>query len=463
MAHKVGTAVAQHIIDTLSGKAQSAMSWGMLKLGGWFSPNQPLAPVAPEDVTGRTWDYPTGYNLRLRPRDTELTQFEQLRSFAQSYDVLRLLIETRKDQMCRLKWSIKTIEGGESNRKTKAVEKLLKRPDGRKRWTSWLRQLLEDMLVIDAATIYPQATFGGELHALKIIDGATIRPIIDYYGDHAGYQQVLKGLPAVDYSLDELLYQVRNPRSNKVYGYSPVEQIIMTVNIALRRQLWQLDSFTKGNIPDVLVGLPPEWTPDQIKSFQLWWDEVMDTGGTQLPRHAKMIPKADIFEVKKGELFGEAEEWLARVCCFAFSISPQAFVKQQNRATAESAKDSADEEGLAPTMQWVKDVMDDIIERFYGDDIEFKWETDTQIDAKTQAEIDQIYINAGVYNAEYVADRNGIDAKYIPDPAVIAAEKQAKAQSMLPGSGNPNPKDKATAKPKPAAKPKQTTKQDKKQ
>jgi len=28
----------------------------------------------------------------------------------------------------------------------------------------------------------------------------------------------------------------RNPRPHKAYGFSPVEQIVMTVNIALRRQ-----------------------------------------------------------------------------------------------------------------------------------------------------------------------------------------------------------------------------------
>ena len=42
----------------------------------------------------------------------------------------------------------------------------------------------------------------------------------------------------------------------------------MTVNIALRRQLWQLDYFTEGSIPDALIGVPQGWTPDQIKQFQ---------------------------------------------------------------------------------------------------------------------------------------------------------------------------------------------------
>jgi len=42
----------------------------------------------------------------------------------------------------------------------------------------------------------------------------------------------------------------------------------MTVNIALRRQLWQLDYYSEGSIPDALIGVPAGWTPDQIKQFQ---------------------------------------------------------------------------------------------------------------------------------------------------------------------------------------------------
>jgi hypothetical protein len=31
---------------------------------------------------------------------------------------------------------------------------------------------------------------------------------------------------------------------------------LLVVNIALRRQLWQLDCFTEGLIPDALLGVP---------------------------------------------------------------------------------------------------------------------------------------------------------------------------------------------------------------
>ena len=70
----------------------------------------------------------------------------------------------------------------------------------------------------------------------------------------SAYQQVLQGLPAVNYSARDIVHRPRNVRAHKVYGYSPVQQMLMTVNIALRRQLWQLDYYIEGSIPDALIG-----------------------------------------------------------------------------------------------------------------------------------------------------------------------------------------------------------------
>src|SRR3984957_5195079 len=54
----------------------------------------------------------------------------------------------------------------------------LARPDRRHSFADWLRMLLEEMLVIDAASLYPRYNRGGSLYALDNIDGATIKPLI---------------------------------------------------------------------------------------------------------------------------------------------------------------------------------------------------------------------------------------------------------------------------------------------
>ena len=88
---------------------QSPPSAGIARGSGadWFGPLNPLNPIAPPDIAGRRFDFPVGYNLVIRPRAYEPVGFHELRAFADAYDLLRLVIETRKDQMERQRWRIR--------------------------------------------------------------------------------------------------------------------------------------------------------------------------------------------------------------------------------------------------------------------------------------------------------------------------------------------------------------------
>src|SRR5690242_3750331 len=96
----------------------------------WMSPNQPIEPVA-QEAAGRRFDYPVGYNLYYTPRGGELTSFGQLRALAENCDLVRMAIETRKDQLCSLKWGVMHIDADKDiadDPRAKAIEKLLRCP-----------------------------------------------------------------------------------------------------------------------------------------------------------------------------------------------------------------------------------------------------------------------------------------------------------------------------------------------
>lgn len=382
----------------------------------WFGPLQPLPPVAPQETAGRQFDYPVGYNVNTAPRQGEAVSFAQLRGLADSCDVLRLVIETRKDQLAKLKWTIRPIDDSKEGEdpRAKEVKEFLKHPDKEHTFTQWLRMLVEDLLVIDAPVIYPRRTLGGGLYALEPMDGATIKRVLGADGrtprpPDPAYQQVLKGLSAINYTTDELLYLARNIRTHKVYGYSPVEQVVITVNIALRRQVNQLQYYTEGNVPNLLFRVPETWNPDQIRQFQEMWDAL--TQG-QTKHKGLFVPHGvDPIDTKAQALKDEFDEWLARVICFCFSISPQAFVKQMNRATSETAMEMALEEGLAPLMLWVKESIDTIIGQYFGyADLEFEWSDEKDIDQLRNAQINDLYIRNGVKSVDEVRAELGMDS-----------------------------------------------------
>jgi hypothetical protein len=69
---------------------------------------------------------------------------------------------------------------------------------------------------------------------------------------------------------------------------------------------------------------------------------------------------AKVHQTKEPEQKNDFDEWLARIICFAFSVPPQWAVKVMNRATADNQSAQSEEEGLEPTKEWVKDLIDDI-------------------------------------------------------------------------------------------------------
>jgi hypothetical protein len=100
---------------------------------------------------------------------------------------------------------------------------------------------------------------------------------------------------------------------------------------------------------------------------------------------------------QEAELFGKAEEWLARVICFAFSISPQPFLQMMNRATADTAQQEAAATGLAPIQNWVKALIDDILaEEFGSEDLEFVWRGDDELDPVKRQAITEADVKVGL-------------------------------------------------------------------
>ena len=383
----------------------------------WMSPNQPVQPVA-QQAFGRNRDYPVGYNLYWTPRGGELSSFAQLRALADNCDLVRLAIEKRKDQLAALPWTVTYVDetrADEGDPRLVQLRKLFQRPDRILGWSAWLRQVAEEMLVIDAATILPRKLNNGSVYGFEVIDGATIKPLIDDDGrmpmpPSPAYQQALHGMPAVDYRADELIYLPRNARAHKFYGFSPVEQIMMTVNVALRRSISQLQYFTEGNIPAMMATLPPEWQPGQIKDFQSYWDTVIE-GEQGFKRKVRFVPGGTKSEnLTQAPLKDEFDEWLARIVCFAFSLPPTAFIKQNNRATAATAQETAEEEGLQPLKEWVKELMDVQIQDFLGfDDIQFQWVEQEVVDQAQQATVLTTYQKTGVYTINQIRAKLGED------------------------------------------------------
>lgn len=410
-------------------RARALASWvwnGNSPAETFFGPGTPMTPVAPEDVAGRLRDYPLTANMQWAPRAEEMTPFQELYQLADTHDITRLCIETRKDQIAAQEWTIRLRKAPGGKKFGDVQEDMVTffmSPDKREPWEQWQGRLLEDHFVGDCATAYVRRDLAGNVWGFEPIHGGTITLRLDPWGrtplQGEAYTQIIKGLPAVGYSRDQLIYAPRRPRNHKGYGLSCVEQIIITVNICLRRQFHQLSWYTDGSAPDLIVGVPKEWSAKEVAKLEAYWESLFRGNSQERRGHPMIVPggnECKFENTKKDPLKDDFDEWLARVICFCFSLPPTPFVKMMNRGTAETAQETAQKEGLQPLKKWFKSVIDDMLRRMGRPECEFAWIDQEAIDPLVRAQVNNINISNGTVRRNEVRDSLGMDP--LPDDAI---------------------------------------------
>jgi Inorganic Pyrophosphatase len=461
----------------------------------WYSPFQPVWPFGPPGITRpREWDYPVGYNLNyIQPR---MELMGMLRALRGGWGVLATIIATRQDQLLRIPW---TIQRRDKPRQTsKAVDemrKFFRRPDGKLSYSQWTRLITDDLLVLDAPCIYFSRDRAGRPLTAERLDPITVFPLIDdagrrpdsivevgddgitYLRRQPAFQQIIKGLPMIDLDESELMYVPMRPRADlPMFGYPATEQILIEATAMIRKTLYQFNFWAEGTIPDLIVNVPPGWTPRQIAMFQAHFDAML-SGNLTLKSKVRFLP-GDMkpFEVKNssGEsLYGQWDETMIRLACYAYSVSPAPFIKQMNRSTAQNAQQMAEAEGLYPLMMfWKDDIIDPIIqERFGYDDVEFVFLPRPEPDAEKQAKIHQVQLDAGMRPVNEVREEIGLEPIPGGDVAIVHAgnllvplESAARGQAATamgpatppgPSGGDEarNPGPRAASNPKPNSTP----------
>lgn len=413
---EIGKPVSESLMQRV--KAAIGIVMGKAPSEQWMGAGQPLPAIA-QETAGRKTDYAVFRNTTINPKTDEGITFAQLRAVAEAYDPLRLVIETRKDQLAGQTWIIKPKDKTKKDDpRAEALVALFACPDGEHEWSDWLRLIMEDLLVIDAVAVYPRKTIGGATYGFEVIDGATIKRVVDDSGrtpiKGVAYQQILKGMPASDFEAGELVYRARNLRSNRFYGYSPVEQVVSTVQIGLNRQMSQLAYFTDGTVPDAFMGVPEGWDIAQIKEWQNYFDALM-RGDPNKKRSIRFMAgdMAKTYkETKQPPLKDMFDEWLMRLICYAFSIDPTPFIAQVNRSVAETTREQALQEGLLPLMNWVKNLVNHLLKTYCdAPDMEFCWEEEEVVGAVEQATILGIYVDKGIMDSDEARAKIGMEPR----------------------------------------------------
>jgi SPP1 gp7 family putative phage head morphogenesis protein len=382
-----------------------------------FGPLRPLAPVPFDPArpdTGRPGprisEYPPAWNVP--GAGDRLIPWRVLRAAVASggVDIMRTCIEVRKKRVCGLPWTWKvrpeTVEAEFRRDNSRGHDDIA--AELRDRWAAdiarlttfwqhpwksqgldfkgWVRGMMEERLVLDALVLYPQTSYGGDLLALEIIAGDTVKPLIDYRGARPvppfpAYQQILYGFPRGEFAAttvtdadgntvmesaflaDQMIYIRENYRAFTPYGFSPVEQALTSARLYLKRQGWMFAEYDEGVLGEAYATLP-EASPLTPTERKAWEQSLNDElAGQTAARHRlkALFPGMGlVFPPDNAERYKpEYDLFLIKLVCshFGVPVSELGFTETRGLGGAgmhESMKEAQNDSATQPDIDFIE-------------------------------------------------------------------------------------------------------------
>lgn len=351
--------------------------------------------------------------------------FEALRQFSIQHEISRACINFRKRQISGMEWGIVSADQDSKDinqTDQAAVKQFFKTIGGRGiGYREFVNRFIEDLMVLDAVALEKQGNRGGGLFTVIPIDGATIRLRVDDSGatpepPETAYVQVIRGQVTAEWTDDEMLYDIMNPRNDTPYGLAPLESLIIIVTSSLKAGMYNLGYLTDNNVPEGLFTMPDTWTPQQIKDFQEYFDALM-SGDESMTRRLKFMPQGDYTPTNKPDdmAFGDFNEWLMHLTCALFDVDPVSigFSPKQGlnaASAAKTGKDISEDKGQRPLALFIEEIFTKIIQEDLGyPNLRFDFPALREKDALAQATVNQVLLNSGQRTIDELRTDDGLE------------------------------------------------------
>jgi len=441
-----------------------------------FGPGVPLVPAPLNDVrpdTGqqdpRRYAYPVSWNLS---RDMQRhTPWSLLIQAADKVDIIRRCIEVRKDEQTQQDWDFtltkRALEAAGANTpaekaalrekysaKIRELVEWWQTPDKTNglEFETWLSMALEEHFVLDALAIYPRLTYGGDLASLEVLDGSTIKPLLDARGNRPpapapAFQQWLYGFPRGEYTdlgpadswegdAGSLIYAVKTARTRSPYGLSTVEQALASADLWMHRQQWMRSEYTEGTLPTTWLTVDQaagNMTPEQLRAWETVLNEFYRGSATDrhglhlLPQGVSPVDTQDVAERYKPDY----DEFLVKLVISHFNVDPMeiGFAPKGGlggKGFSEGQQDTKYRQAIKPTNTFLSNVINQISRRFLGMPAELTHQFlgMEQEDEKSADEVAAARTSSGRSTFNEDRDRQGMpryDGEWADKPFIVTA------------------------------------------
>jgi hypothetical protein len=266
----------------------------------------------------------------------------------------------------------------------------------RDNFTKFMAKLTRDSLTMDAAPIETEMKRNANLgiDGIYALDGATIRLCTEmgYDGDDSIIAvQVVQGQIRTTYTADQIVYEVRNPRSDVNvggYGMGETELLIRVVTGILNAMTYNINGFDKNAIPKGLLNISGDYSTEDLTAFKRQWNAMVKgiNNAWSLPvlvsKDGEGKASFENFGVEFNEMyFAKWMTFLTSICCAIYGMSPEeinseSFSAQKSSLsgsdTSEKLADSKDK-GLRPLMGYFESTLTDYVVSAFGEKYCFRW------------------------------------------------------------------------------------------
>ncbi len=378
-----------------------------------FSPGKPLVPYYGYGRRPRTYDYRVGRNITTETRPDRIP-FATLQQVVEGYDIANTCIRHILADLRSMPLQFSPMDGysGKVEKEIAQARQFLRKPDGEHPWPVWLSPFVLDTLMFDCGTLWRERDRAGRVKWVHVVDGTTIAPELDYFGSRPvapapAYQQFIQGIPWIWLTTEDIIYEPQWMIASSPYGVSPIETILINASTDVRLQMFFLQFFTAGAVPEMFLKAPPDMSdPDSLEEFQEKWDGWMEGaqekrhGGRWIPANSDPVPYKQIEQIDP-----KIAEYVMRRTIAAFGLVPQdlGVVQDVNRSTADTQMDTQFRISTKPNTAHYEALLDGVLQDDLQLPIKVRFDDGREKeDRLMEAQAHQIYVSIGAESPDEV-------------------------------------------------------------
>jgi hypothetical protein len=406
--------------------------------------------------------------------------FDVLRRAVNSVHAARICVNVLKEKVIKTKWNIQAIDPKKEvdPERIKQVENFFKYPNKNESFRTLLNKLLEDLLILDSATMEKTRFQNGVLAEMHHIDAATIRPVFDDHGNDdvlvpivgrdeqvrelpVSYVQVMNSNPWGGREMGDLVaawpkkdfisFNMHPQGSMDYFGYgmSPIEAVLGVVGNILNADNFNGTYFEEGSFPPAILQLKANIDPRELEAMREYLYSEL-AGRFHRPAIFAGDMEMDVKDLKnitqRDMQFMQYMEFMIKLLAAAYGLSGQdvGLSGDINKTDSETQKDLSQAKGYGSILALLKEEFNQqIIWKDFGyDDIEFEWIAPDTEDPTDSMAIYEKGVGIGVYTLNEIRKKLGEEpyGKWADIPMIkgtdgyvpIVPNEDAKEKEVLP-------------------------------